>query len=130
MVLPTISTRIAWTAGVASAVLLLAAPAALAGRIEKRFPIDGRAMVTLRNAEGRIVVKSWQRSEVEIIAEHASNRIEVDASQHGNRIELITHILEQGVTPQEMQANYEIHVPEETELEIKNDNGSVTVSQI
>jgi DUF4097 and DUF4098 domain-containing protein YvlB len=122
--------RYGWAAGLLSASLLLAAPAAWAHRLEKRFTVDGRAVVTLRNAEGRILVKSWQRSEVEILADHASDRVEVDATQHGNRIEVITHVLAQAVSPQDLQANYEIHVPEETELEIRNDNGSVSVSQV
>ena len=60
-------------------------------RMDKRFSVDGRAMVTVRNAQGSIVVKSWERSEVEILADHASDSVEVDAQQRGNRIELVTH---------------------------------------
>ena len=87
-------------------------------------------MVTLRNAQGTIVVKSWPRMEVEILANHASEGVEVDATQNGNRIELVTHVLREDVSPKELQANYEIYVPEETELEIKNDSGSVSVTQV
>jgi DUF4097 and DUF4098 domain-containing protein YvlB len=120
-----------WAAGLFfAAVVLAGAQPAAARRLEKRFTVDGRPMVMLRNAEGRIQVKSWQRSEVEILADHASDRIEVDATQNGNRIEVRTHALEPGVSAVELQANYEIHVPEETELEIKNDSGSVTVERI
>jgi hypothetical protein len=75
-------------------------------RLDKRFTVNGRAMVTLRNAQGTIVVKSWQRSEVEILADHASEGVEVDAVQHGNRIELLTHILRDDVSPADLQANY------------------------
>ena len=99
-------------------------------RVDQRFPVDGRAMVTLRNAQGRVVVKSWERSEVEVIAERASDGIEVDTAQHGNRIEVVTHLVQVGLTSPEMQANYEIHVPEETELEIRNDSGSVAVERV
>lgn len=121
---------------------LLAAPLAAAGasdvpvdragsrRLDQRFTVEGRPMVTLRNAQGRVVVKSWDRLEVEIIAERASDGIEVDAVQHGNRIEVVTHIVQTGITSAEMQANYELHVPEETELEIKNDSGSVAVQKV
>lgn len=87
-------------------------------------------MVTLRNAQGKVVVKSWERSEVEVIAERASDGIEVDAVQHGNRIEVATHTLQAGIASADQQANYEIHVPEETELEIKNDRGSVAVQRV
>ena len=98
--------------------------------MDKRFTVNGRAMVTLRNAQGTIVVKSWPRMEVEILANHASEGVEVDATQNGNRIELVTHVLRDDVSPAELQANYEIYVPEETELEIKNDSGSVSVAQV
>jgi len=135
-----------WTLSLCSIALLAAAHAATAApipaaagagetspepyKMDKRFPVDGRAMVSVRNAQGTIVVKSWQRSEVEILGNHASDGVEVDAVQNGNRIELITHVLKQDISPSELQANYEIYVPEETELEIKNDSGSVTVTQV
>jgi DUF4097 and DUF4098 domain-containing protein YvlB len=135
-----------WTLGLCSIALLAAsAPAAAAipaggadpdaaqagaHRLDKRFSVDGRAMVTLSNALGTIVVKSWQRSEVEILADHSSDGVEVDATQHGNRIELVTHVLRDDISPSELQANYQIFVPEETELEIKNDSGSVSVRQV
>jgi len=98
--------------------------------LDKRFKIDGRAMVTLRNAQGSIMVKSWERSEVEILADHTSNGVEVDTQQNGNRIELVTHVLRPDVSPAELQANYELFVPEETELEIKNDSGLVSVARV
>jgi DUF4097 and DUF4098 domain-containing protein YvlB len=133
-----------WTLSLCS-LALLAAPLSAAGapdtpapsgehpasrRLDQRFQVDGRAMVTLRNAQGRVVVKSWERSDVEIIAERASDGVEVDAVQHGNRIEVVTHALQPGLASPDLQANYEIHVPEETELEIKNDRGSVAVQKI
>jgi len=133
-----------WTLGLCSLALLASpAPAAPPGggtdrtpepagthRVDKRFTVNGRAMVTLRNAQGTIVVKSWPRMEVEILSEHASEGVEVDAAQNGNRIELVTHVLRDDVSPQDLQANYNIFVPEETELEIKNDSGSVSVAQV
>jgi DUF4097 and DUF4098 domain-containing protein YvlB len=135
-----------WTLGLCSLALLASAAGTAAAqpaggadaepapsgshRLDKRFTVDGRAMVTLRNAQGTIIVKSWQRSEVEILATHASEGVEVDAGQSGNRIELVTHVLRDDVSPAELQANYEIYVPEETELEIKNDSGSVSVTRV
>jgi len=146
MIAPFKSGATGWTLGLCSIALLAAsAPAAAAPpagaadtasgeggthRLDKRFNVDGRAMVTLRNAQGTIVVKSWQRSEVEILADHSSDGVEVDAVQNGNRIELLTHVLRDDISPAELQANYQIFVPEETELEIKNDSGSVSIRQV
>ena len=111
------------------ALLAFAAPA-YAHHLEKTFTVEGRPVVTIRNAQGKIQVKSWQRSEVVVVADHASNRVEVDAEQRGNQIEVLTHLLEQGVSPAELTADYQISVPEESELQIKNDTGSVYVERV
>ncbi len=112
------------------ALLFCLALPAQAHRFEKTYQVEGRPVVTIRNAQGRISVKSWQRSEVAIIADHASNRVEVDSSQRGNQIELVTHILDEHVTPGELTADYQITVPEESELQIKNDGGTVYVERV
>lgn len=122
------------TAAMASAVALLvllglAAPAA-AHRIEKRFPVELRPVVTVRNFQGRIHVKSWQKPEVLVVAEHASEKSEVDAEQVGNRIDVITHLLSENVAARELEANYEITVPEETELQVKTDSGWVVIERV
>jgi DUF4097 and DUF4098 domain-containing protein YvlB len=113
-----------------SLALLAGAAPAYAHRLEKTFQVEGRPVVTIRNAQGKIQVKSWQRSEVVILAEHSSKRVEVDAEQRGNQIELVTHLLEADVSPAELTADYIISVPEETELQIKNDSGSVYVERV
>lgn len=118
-------------AGAAVAALFLmglAAPAA-AHRMEKRFPVEVRPVVTIRNFHGRINVKSWQKPEVLVVASHTSEKSEVDAEQAGNRIDIITHVLE-NVSPQELEANYEITVPEETELQVKTDSGWVVIERV
>jgi DUF4097 and DUF4098 domain-containing protein YvlB len=120
-------------AGLFASMLLfgLALPAyAQAHRLQKNFTVEGRPVVTIRNAVGRIAVKSWQRSEVSIIADHASDRMEVDATQRGNQIELLTHILDEHVTPGELTADYQVTVPEESELQIKNDGGTVYIERV
>lgn len=118
-------------AGAAVAALLLmglAAPAA-AHRMEKRFPVEVRPVVTIRNFHGRVIVKSWQKPEVLVVAEHGSKKCEVDAEQAGNRIDIMTHVLE-NVSAQELEANYEITVPEETELQVKTDSGWVVIERV
>ncbi len=110
--------------------LLAAAPAASAHRVEKKFDVTMRPVVSVRNDNGRITVKSWQKNQVQVVADHASDKVEVDAEQRGNRIDLTTHVLNQSVTPEELKADFEISVPEETELQIKNDAGNVVVFRV
>lgn len=107
----------------------LAAPAS-AHRLEKRFPVELRPVVTVRNLNGRINVKSWQKLEVLVVADHVSEKSEVDAEQVGNRIDIVTHLISENVGPKELEANYEITVPEETELQVKTDSGWVVVERV
>jgi DUF4097 and DUF4098 domain-containing protein YvlB len=98
--------------------------------MEKSFNVTMRPVVSVRNDNGKISVKSWQKNEVRVVADHASDKLEVDADQRGNRIDLTTHVLNQSVTSEELRADFEISVPEETELQIKNDAGNVAVFRV
>ncbi|MCL5288366.1 MAG: DUF4097 family beta strand repeat-containing protein [Acidobacteria bacterium] len=110
--------------------LLATAPAASAHRVEKTFQVTTRPVVSVRNDNGLISVKSWQKNEVLVVANHASDKVEVDADQRGNRIDITTHVLNQSVTSDELKADFEISVPEETELQIKNDTGTIAVVRV
>jgi DUF4097 and DUF4098 domain-containing protein YvlB len=75
-------------------------------------------------------VKSWSRQEVLVTAEHSSDKVEVDAEQMGGRIEVTTHFLASNLPSAEKKAEYQITVPEETELQIKNDEGMIVVERV
>ncbi len=109
--------------------LLLAAPVS-AHRLEKHFPVQGRPVITVRNAHGRIQVKSWKKPEVVVVGTHASNKVEVDTEQAGDRIEVFTHVLSENVAPADLQADYEVTVPEESELRMRTDSGNVVVERV
>ncbi|HLE36979.1 MAG TPA: hypothetical protein VI699_07515, partial [Candidatus Acidoferrales bacterium] len=117
-------------AALSAALLLPLALPASAHRIEKRFPVDGRPVVIVRNAHGRIDVKSWKRMEVVVVGTHTSEKNEVESKQIDNRIEVNTRLKGQNLTPAEMEANYEITVPEETELQIQTGSGTVIVERV
>ncbi len=110
--------------------LLAAAPAAFAHHVDKKFDVSMRPVVSVRNDNGRITVKSWSKNQVQVIADHASEKVEVDADQRGNRIDIVTHVLNQSLTPEELKADFQINVPEETELQIKNDAGNIAVFRV
>jgi DUF4097 and DUF4098 domain-containing protein YvlB len=116
--------------GMSGMLLLAMAPAAYAHHFDKTFNVTTRPVVSVRNDNGKITVKSWQKNEVQVVANHASDKVEVDADQRGNRIDITTHVLNQSVTPDELKADFEISVPEETELQIKNDAGNVVVVRV
>jgi len=113
------------SATLAAIVFLGAALPTFAHRVEKRYAVEERPVVTVKNSHGRITVKSWPRTEVLVVGDHSSSQVEIDTEKTGNRIEVVTHVLEQNLSPNERRADYEITVPEETELQIRNDAGEV-----
>ncbi len=126
-------TRLASHACAASAALaalsVLVVPAS-AHRIEKHFPVQGRPVISVRNdARGRIEVKSWRKPEVVVIANHA-DKAEVDTEQADHRIEIVTHVLDRSASPAELETNYQITVPEESELQVHTDSGLVIVERV
>jgi DUF4097 and DUF4098 domain-containing protein YvlB len=121
--------RAGWLGAALLAGALLAGPAS-AHRIEKTLAVELRPVVTVRNDFGKVTVRSWNRSEVQVVGEHASDKLEVDVDQLGNRIDVTTHVLSKSASPAEMKADYEITVPEETELQIKNDAGMIVVERV
>ncbi len=109
--------------------LIFAIPAA-AHQIEKRFKVEDRPLVTIRNAHGKIRVQSWQQPEVLVVATHPGDKVEVDAEQFGNRIEITTHRLAENLSLEELAADYQITVPEEAELQVRTDSGDIFVERV
>ncbi len=114
----------------AAATLLFVAAPASAHRLEKHFAVAERPVIMVRNSQGRIEVRSWKKPEVVVIGNHSSNKVEVDTEQTGNRIEVNTHLLTENITPAEFQADYQITVPEESELHVRTDSGEITVERV
>lgn len=124
-------TRFRWPVLVPAAGLLLALAApASAHRLEKHFTVQGRPVITVRNAHGRIEVKSWKKPEVVVVGIHSSSKVEVDTEQAGDRIEVTTHVLTENVIPADLQADYQLTVPEESELRVRTDSGNVVVERV
>lgn len=119
-----------WAVGMVLPALVALTMPAYGHRLEKRFAVELRPVVTVRNFHGKITVKSWAKQEVLVVANHASEKTEVDADQAGNRVDMITHHLANQVTPRDAEADYEITVPEETELQVRTDSGWVVVERV
>jgi DUF4097 and DUF4098 domain-containing protein YvlB len=115
-------------------VLLLAAvPSSFATTLhfDKRFTVNGHPVVVIQNVgNGRIEVKSSKTSEVAVSATQASAKVNVDAEQVGDRIDINSAIVDASAQPSETEANFQITVPEETELQLKTQNGLIYVEQV
>lgn len=120
-----------WKTGViVPGLLLVSAVPAFAHNIEKHFKVEPHSVVTIHNPNGKVIVKAWTKSEVMVIATHTSDKVEVDAEQSGNRIDVMTHQISDSISPEDLQADYQINVPEDAELQIHDDSGEVTVANV
>jgi DUF4097 and DUF4098 domain-containing protein YvlB len=101
-------------------------------RVEKQFSVTGRPVVVIHNvASGRIEVKSWKNAhQVDIVGTQSSNKIAFDIEQAGDRVDVNANILDASAQPIELEANLQLTVPEETELQLKTETGLIYVEQV
>src|ERR1700719_5114658 len=100
-------------------------------RLEKHFTVKGRPVVVIRNiGNGRIEVKSWKNSEVVVTGTKASDKIAVETEQAGDRIDVTSSVIDFTANPKDMEANFQLTVPEETELQLRTQTGLIYVEQV
>jgi len=114
----------------AMAGFILAASPAHADRAEKHFPVQSKPKITVRNSNGRIQVKAWTRNEVLVAWTSASGKSTVETEEAGNRVEVSTRTIDDGVSADESKTDFEITVPVESELNVRTDSGNVTVESV
>src|ERR1700736_3919849 len=104
---------------------------AAAQRVEKHFTVKGRPVVVIHNVgNGRIEVKSWKNAEVVVTGTKASDKIAVETEQAGDRIDVSSSVVDSTATAKEMEANFQLTVPEETELQLRTQTGLIYVEQV
>ena len=107
------------------------AQAATQQHTEQHFAVKARPVVMIQNvANGRIEVKSWKNSEVDVVANQNSNKIAIDMEQAGDRIDVTETILDASAQPIELETSLQLSVPEETELQLKTQTGLIYVEQV
>jgi hypothetical protein len=130
---PEISNQWQWkTAGILVPGLLLCSAVSAQGpkRQEQHFKVAAHPVITIHNPNGTITVKAWDRAEVMVISTPASGKVDVDAEQMGNRVDISTHAVADNVSADDLRADYQINVPSDAELQIHDDTGSVAVSSV
>jgi len=111
------------------ALFLIGVPAQ-AHHVEKHFQVTGKPVVTVRNPSGNIQVKAWNKPEVMISMNFASDKLQIAGEQAGDRIEVETQVVGENPTSDELKADYVVSVPEESELQVRTDSGDVTVDSV
>jgi DUF4097 and DUF4098 domain-containing protein YvlB len=120
----------AWTAGL----ILFAASTAIAGapeHQERHFAVKNRPVVVLQNiVNGRIEVKSSKSPEVIVSSTATAAKVAVEVEQVGDRIDISASAMGSNAEPQELQADFQLTVPEQTELQLKTQTGLIYVEQV
>lgn len=123
-----------FVAGLSAGLLLCVGSIALAGpaeQQEKHFKVQNRPLVVLQNiVNGRIEVKSWKNAEVVVTSTAAPDKVAVEVEQVGDRIDINASSLVDSTQPHEVEANFQLLVPEQTELQLKTQTGLILVEQV
>jgi DUF4097 and DUF4098 domain-containing protein YvlB len=98
---------------------------------EKHFPVKGHPVVCIHNiGNGRIEVKSSKNPEVIVAGTRASSKVTLETENAGDRIDVSANIVDVNAQPLETEVNFQLTVPEETELELKTQTGLIYVEQV
>lgn len=107
------------------------AEAATSHKLERHYSVTGRPVVAIHNiGNGRIEVKSAKNSEVIVAASQTSDKVSVDIEQVGDRVDVNSFVLDPAAQPSETEVNFQLTVPEETELQLKTQTGLIFVEQV
>jgi len=94
-------------------------------RKEYRFTVGPRANVSVDAQYAAISVKPGTTNQVLITAITKGDKVDVDSQQHGNRVEVASH-LRPGADPQSGRVDYELSVPPDAIVRMRSSTGPIT----
>jgi DUF4097 and DUF4098 domain-containing protein YvlB len=98
---------------------------------ERHFAVKGHPVVVLQNiVNGRIEVKSSKNSEIIVGSTAVADKVAIDIEQVGDRIDISATSLATSSDPHEVEANFQLTVPEQTELQLRTQTGLIYVEQV
>jgi DUF4097 and DUF4098 domain-containing protein YvlB len=91
-------------------------------RKEFRYTVGSRAVVSVTNQYGPISVKPGSANQVVVTAILHSDRAEIDQSQNGNRVDIISHLFFEA-TAETGRIDYELTVPADASVTLRSSTG-------
>ena len=107
---------------VSVAILATAICASAEVRKEFRFTVGPRAVISITNQYGPISVKAGAGSQVVVTAILHSDRAEIDQSQSGNRVDIVSHLFFEA-TADTGRVDYEVLVPADASVTLRSSTG-------
>jgi DUF4097 and DUF4098 domain-containing protein YvlB len=103
----------------------------LAGQTKKEyhFVVGPKAGVSIMNPYGSISVKPSLNNTVIVNAILHSDKVEVDNSQNGNRVDIQSHLLE-GADAESGRVDYEVLVPADASITLHSSTGSLSAQKL
>ena len=98
-------------------------------RKEFRFTVGRKAMVSIINQYGPISVKPGADKQVVVTAILYSDKVEVDQSKSGSRVDILSHLLP-GADPQSGRVDYEVQVPVDASVTLQSKTGPLHAERI
>jgi hypothetical protein len=114
-----------------SAMLLLASAAFAAGEARKdlRYTVGPHSAISITNEYGPISVKPGAANQVVITAVTHSGKVEIDQSQSGNRIDVLSHLFP-GADAETGRVDYEVQVPPDASLILRSSTGALHAERL
>jgi len=107
---------------VSVAILATAICASAEVRKEFRFTVGSGATVSITNQYGPISVKAGAGNQVVVNAILRSDRAEIDQTQSGNRVDIISHLFFEA-TSDTGRVEYEVKVPPDASVSLRSSTG-------
>ena len=113
----------------AVAIVAVVALGAGQARKEYRYTVRARSSVTITNQYGPISVKPAPGNQVLVTATTHSDKVEVDQSQSGNRVDILSHLLP-GANADNGRVEYEVQVPSDTSVTLHSTTGPLSAERL
>ncbi len=111
------------------AVLATATFAAGEKRKEYRFTVGPHSSISVTNQYGPISVKPGFGNQVVVTAVIHSDKVEIDHSQSGNRVDIVSHLLD-GATAETGGVDYELLVPPDASVTLHSATGPLSAEKL
>jgi len=98
-------------------------------RKEFRFTVGPKANIVVDNEYGAITVKPGSSNQVLVVAIVHSDKVEVDSSHEGDRLEFESHLLK-GADSQTGRVDYEVTAPANVPLNLTSGSGPISVERM
>jgi DUF4097 and DUF4098 domain-containing protein YvlB len=96
---------------------------------EYRFEVGPKSKVSIVNQYGSVTVRPSTGNYVLVNATIYSDKVEVDQSQSGNRVDVQSHLLS-GATVENSRVDYEVQVPADANVSLESSTGPLHAERL